>query len=174
MPTQQCLKQKHFMHGRAWDKYPFHFQLGHGSSSGAKNGWVYSPSFIITSLNPPLNPLLDLSRASWVRQNQEDIYSIACENIRFSSLFASGDVSRVSFRFVPPRETSPAAKSEEKRMFSQAIYSKALRYHPPSSTLLALIGASAFAFNKCPHKPDIFWKLNSSRLLLISFKKSKY
>ena len=162
------------MHSRAWDKYPFHFQLGHGSSSGAKNGWVHSPSFIITSLNPPLNPLLDLSRASWVRQNQEDIYSIACENIRFSSLFASGDVSRVSFRFVPPRETSPAAKSEEKRMFSQAIYSKALRYHPPSSTLLALIGASAFAFNKCPHKPDIFWKLNSSRLLLISFKKSKY
>ena len=34
---------------------------------------------------------------------------LACENIRFSSLF----VAR-------PRETSPAAKSEEKRMFSQA------------------------------------------------------
>ena len=33
---------------------------------------------------------------------------IACENIRFSSLFVDGDVSR-------------AAKSEEKRMFSQAI-----------------------------------------------------
>ena len=33
---------------------------------------------------------------------------VACENIRFSSLFAAGDV------------TSPAAKSEEKRMFSQA------------------------------------------------------
>ena len=32
--------------------------------------------------------------------------AIACENIRFSSLFAAGDVSR---------------KSEEKRMFSQAI-----------------------------------------------------
>ena len=32
----------------------------------------------------------------------------ACENIRFSSLFVDGDVSR-------------AAKSEEKRMFSQAI-----------------------------------------------------
>ena len=30
---------------------------------------------------------------------------LACENIRFSSLF----------------ETSPAAKSEEKRMFSQAM-----------------------------------------------------
>ena len=36
---------------------------------------------------------------------------LACENIRFSSLFAAGDVSR---------ETSPATKSEEKRMFSQA------------------------------------------------------
>jgi len=36
---------------------------------------------------------------------------IACENIRFSSLFAAGDVSR---------ETSPSAKSEEKRMFLQA------------------------------------------------------
>ena len=39
---------------------------------------------------------------------------VACEHIRFSSLFAAGDVS------VPPRETSPAAKSEEKRMSSQA------------------------------------------------------
>ena len=36
---------------------------------------------------------------------------VACENIRFSSLFAAGNV---------PRETSPSAKSEEKRMFSQA------------------------------------------------------
>ena len=35
---------------------------------------------------------------------------VACENIRFSSLFAAGDVSR----------NVPAAKSEEKRMFSQA------------------------------------------------------
>ena len=32
---------------------------------------------------------------------------VACENIHFSSLFPAGDVSR-------------AAKSEEKRMFSQA------------------------------------------------------
>ena len=39
---------------------------------------------------------------------------LACENIRFSSLFVDGDV--------PPRETSPAAKSEEKRMFSQAKF----------------------------------------------------
>ena len=36
---------------------------------------------------------------------------VACENIHFSSLFVAGDV---------PGETSPAAKSEEKRMFSQA------------------------------------------------------
>ena len=36
---------------------------------------------------------------------------LACENIRFSSLFAAEDVSC---------ETSPKAKSEEKRMFSQA------------------------------------------------------
>ena len=36
---------------------------------------------------------------------------MACENIRFSWLFATGDVSR---------GTSPAAKSQEKRMFSQA------------------------------------------------------
>ena len=36
---------------------------------------------------------------------------LAYENMRFSSLFAAGDVSR---------ETFPAAKSEEKRMFSQA------------------------------------------------------
>ena len=38
--------------------------------------------------------------------------TVACESIRFSSLFAAGDV--------PSRETSPATKSEEKRMFSQA------------------------------------------------------
>ena len=36
---------------------------------------------------------------------------LTCENIRFSSLFVDGYVSR---------ETSPAAKSEETRMFSQA------------------------------------------------------
>ena len=59
-------------------------------------------------------------------------------------------------------------------VWSARTLAKQLRYHPPSSTLLALIGASAFAFNKYPHKPYIFWKLNSSRLLLISFKKSKY
>ena len=36
------------------------------------------------------------------------LIGIACENIRFSSLFAA-------------RDTSPSTKSEEKRMFSQAI-----------------------------------------------------
>ena len=40
-------------------------------------------------------------------------FFLACENIRFSSLVADGDVSR---------ETSPVAKSEEKRMFSQATF----------------------------------------------------
>ena len=42
---------------------------------------------------------------------------IARKNIRFSSLFAAGDVSRGGH--VHPRQTSAAAKSEEKRMFSQ-------------------------------------------------------
>ena len=36
---------------------------------------------------------------------------LACEKIRFSSLFAAEDVSRIR----------SAAKSEEKRIFSQAI-----------------------------------------------------
>ena len=44
---------------------------------------------------------------------------LACENIRFSSLFAAGDVLR---------ETSPAAKSEEKRIFSQAK-GKSAKFH---------------------------------------------
>ena len=42
--------------------------------------------------------------------------NLACENIRFSSLFALG-----TFRAETRNETSPVAKSEEKRMFSQAI-----------------------------------------------------
>ena len=42
-----------------------------------------------------------------------------------------------------------------------------LRYHLPSSTLLALIGARAFAFNKYPHKPYIFWKLNVPDCLIL-------
>ena len=40
-----------------------------------------------------------------------DETNLACENIRFSSLFAAWDVSC---------ETSLAGKSQEKRMFSQA------------------------------------------------------
>ena len=43
---------------------------------------------------------------SWLNYRVQNF--LACENIRFSSLSAAGDV------------TSPAAKSEEKRMFSQA------------------------------------------------------
>ena len=41
-------------------------------------------------------------------------------------------------------------------VWSASTLAKQLTYHPPSSTLLALIGASAFAFNKYPHKPYIF------------------
>ena len=44
---------------------------------------------------------------------------LACENIRFSSLFAAEDVSR---------ETSPAAKSEEKRMFLQVNLQSATKW----------------------------------------------
>ena len=44
-------------------------------------------------------------------KNKQTKSTLAWENIRFSSLLPAGDVSR---------ETSPAAKSEEKRMFSQA------------------------------------------------------
>ena len=40
------------------------------------------------------------------------VLNLACENIRFSSLFVVEDILR---------ETSPAVKSEEKQMFSEAI-----------------------------------------------------
>ena len=46
-------------------------------------------------------------------QTQKEKECVACENIRLSLLFAAGDVS--------------AAKSEEKRMFSQAKECGALR-----------------------------------------------
>ena len=49
------------------------------------------------------------------RTDRKGHCTIACENIRFSSLFAAGEVSRGG-----TRETFPSAKSEEKRMFSQA------------------------------------------------------
>ena len=45
----------------------------------------------------------------WSRPRGRYRFGVACENIRFSTLFAAGDVSR-------------AAKSEEKRMFSQASF----------------------------------------------------
>ena len=45
---------------------------------------------------------------------------LASENIRFSSLFTTGDVS-CGETYVPLHETSPVVKSAEKRMFSQAI-----------------------------------------------------
>ena len=58
---------------------------------------------VVPRLRPPRNPegVANLKKAGVT----------SLENIRFSSLFAAGDVSR---------GTSPTAKSEEKRMFSQA------------------------------------------------------
>ena len=49
--------------------------------------------------------------------------------------------------------------SKKSRDFNSCIQVSSVNltlYHPPSSTLPALIGASAFAFNKYPHKPYIF------------------
>ena len=46
---------------------------------------------------------------------KRDLIEVTCENIRFSSLFVAKDVSREG------NETSSATKSEEKRMFSQAM-----------------------------------------------------
>ena len=64
-------------------------------------------------------------------------FVLACENIRFSSLFAAGDVSC---------ETSPAAKSVEKQMFSQArfLYMRFLPFFPTPSPLFtrAIFGRS--------------------------------
>ena len=64
------------------------------------------------------------------RQKQKRNQSVACENIRFSSLFADGHVSRegtsaTQRHKLHTRETSPAAESEEKRMFSRANQSGA-------------------------------------------------
>ena len=57
---------------------------------------------------------------------------LACKNIRFSSLFAAGDVS------------SPAAKSEEKRMFSQANLRCLIKFTILPKDL-------AFLLQKCQH-----------------------
>ena len=48
-----------------------------------------------------------------VREVKTESVRVACENIRFSSLFA---------------ETSPSAKNKEKRMFSQATVRALSRY----------------------------------------------
>ena len=48
------------------------------------------------------------------------LHDLACENIRFSSLFVAEDVSR---------ETSSATKSEEKRMFSQAMHDHDVKFY---------------------------------------------
>ena len=56
----------------------------------------------------------------------ESSRAVACENIRFSSLFAVGEVSHGVGS--PPRETSPATKSEEKRMFSQATRARVEKF----------------------------------------------
>ena len=124
---------------------------------------------------------------------------IACENIRFSSLFAAGDVSRggsgllsvirkqrlkqcnysvdqsallTGFRTgftssvwnfcrwvadVPPRETSPAAKSEEKRMFSQTMFS-----YPQNCSIIPSLVGSVIAPSDL--LSDSFCVLNKQRL----------
>ena len=69
------------------------------------NGWVCLWAFYGS----------DRLAAAWSIKSSP--LSLACENIRFSSLFVAGDVSH---------ETSSAAKSEEKRMFSQATLSLTL------------------------------------------------
>ena len=74
---------------------------------------------------------------------------LACENIRFSSLFAAGNISgggtsatqRQKFHtddanHTPPHETSPVAKSEEKRMFLQASILPAPGLCPPYYAML--------------------------------------
>ena len=72
---------------------------------------------ILSRFSPSPPPLLaSATQAIMVSKDMVQIprgagTAVACENIRFSSLFAAGDVSR---------ETSPATNSEEKRMFLQA------------------------------------------------------
>ena len=53
----------------------------------------------------------DLDDSNTLRSGRVFYLKVACENIRFASLFSAGDVSR---------ETSPAEKREEEQMFSQA------------------------------------------------------
>ena len=74
----------------------------------------FSPLSRFSPCPPPL--LASATQAIMVSKDMVQIprgagTAVACENIRFSSLFAAGDVSR---------ETSAATNSEEKRMFLQA------------------------------------------------------
>ena len=62
---------------------------------------------------------------------------LECENNRFSSLFAAEDVSR---------ETFPAAKSEEQRMFSQATLSLLAQLGVPSSKQAKDMGSLSALF----------------------------
>ena len=59
------------------------------------------------------------------KSNGEIASTLACENIRFFSLLAAGDVSS---------ETSPAAKSVDKRMFSQATSTCTTQNLKPAET----------------------------------------
>ena len=63
--------------------------------------------------------------------------TLACENIRFSSLFAAARRKR---------ETSPAAKSEEKRMLSQAR----LTWINLQTTVTLSIGCRSWTYLKIP------------------------
>ena len=80
-----------------------------------------------------------ISLVVWVRRYLD----IACENIRFSSLF--GDVSR---------RTSPATKSEEKRMFLQANFDtgtpKSPGHHRPywPASKLSIYGERSERWNR--------------------------
>ena len=107
--------------GKAWRK----------SLTGAKRRsrplvWLLACIWIYAKIRTVLQ---SRSIGIWINSNKYCLFSltlsrvvnklIASENIRFSTLFAAGDVSRGGMS-VPPRETSSAAKSEEKWMFSQA------------------------------------------------------
>ena len=73
--------------------------------------WVPFDSLVVTWHGIKLDTSQITRYKNWRRQHTT--HALACENIRFSSLFVAEDVSR---------ETSSATKSEEKRMFSQATH----------------------------------------------------
>ena len=79
--------------------------------------------------------------------------SVACENICFSSLFATGDVSRFLHA-----KTSPTANSKEKRMFSQAI--------ARSFTFLRFSADQLLAFNWSQTQAKTFFSHNIVSSLL--------